>query len=556
IIQKETLSEDDKTKLISVLSKLPTKDLISLLGDDFKNYKENNIRWDYDYGLFKEFLYYIHNRQGIRQIIKSFNESGNWMKNLCPTKTFLKFLKEKQIQLEPSSKEDKPNIIQDQIEEINKFASVITKVVDNNIINTVIKTLILKNPRKYNAYDIKKWFFLSDVSTRNQLKRMFTETEYQKYIRTQTHVTITIIKEIAKKKGGKCHTKNIKNAKSRLHLECAEGHHFFPSYDSVVYQKTWCPQCNIYVSETICRKFFEKIFKKPFPKSYLDWLINENGNQMELDGYNKDLGLAFEYQGIQHRKKAFDKTVEELHKIQREDAHKLKLCNENNMILFQIPDDEILPYNKMQEFIEEEYKKRTGKTLKNIPKYDYHEFSIYENEFAKKFRDYIELKKGTIITPYFSARKEITLRCKEGHQWTTTPNSVYKDNWCPGCAGNMKGTTEFFRKIGKEFNCDLISEYINAKTSLLYECPEGHKFKKSPYWLKKDKEKIKFLCPDCKMDIFAKKFQNFIRKKGAHLLTPYKGRSKPVTIKCKNNHVRETTPGAVYQGNSCQSCKK
>ncbi|KKN38719.1 hypothetical protein LCGC14_0750710 [marine sediment metagenome] len=59
IIRNETLSEEDKTTLISVLSKLPTKDLIFLLGDDFKKHKENNVRWDYDYGRFKEFLYYI-----------------------------------------------------------------------------------------------------------------------------------------------------------------------------------------------------------------------------------------------------------------------------------------------------------------------------------------------------------------------------------------------------------------------------------------------------------------------------------------------------------------
>lgn len=82
------------------------------------------------------------------------------------------------------------------------------------------------------------------------------------------------------------------------------------------------------------------------------------------------------------------------------------------------------------------------------------------------------------------------------------------------------------------------------------------KFKKSPYWLKKANKNIKILCPDCKMDAYAKKFHNFVRNKGGHLLTPYKERAKPIKIKCKNNHVRETTPAAVYQGSSCQACKK
>jgi len=393
IIQKDKLSKEDKTKLISVLSKLPIKDLISLLGEDFKKYMQNYMRWGYNYEPFEEFLHYIHRIPLIKQFIEEFNNTGNWIKNLLPTKTFINFLKEKQKQLVDFPKDDRTNTIKDQIKVISNFSSLITKIRDNNIINKVIKAIILENPGKYNAYDIEKWFLISDTSARNQLKRIFTEDEYQHYIRTQKHVTIDTIRKVVTKKGGKCHTKTLKNAKSKLHLECGEGHHFFPTYDSVVYQDTWCPDCNTYVGETICRRFFEKIFKRSFPKSYPEWLINENGNQMELDGYNKDLGLAFEYQGIQHRKKAFNKTENDLKNIQKEDAFKLKLCKENGVILIQIPDDEIVPYNKMQEYIEQEYERKTGKTLKNIPKYDYREFIIYENKYAKKFRVYVEIRR-------------------------------------------------------------------------------------------------------------------------------------------------------------------
>ncbi|KKM82340.1 hypothetical protein LCGC14_1320570, partial [marine sediment metagenome] len=46
IIQKEMLSEEDKTKLISVLTDLSIKDLIFLLGDDFRKYTDN-ILLDY-----------------------------------------------------------------------------------------------------------------------------------------------------------------------------------------------------------------------------------------------------------------------------------------------------------------------------------------------------------------------------------------------------------------------------------------------------------------------------------------------------------------------------
>jgi len=371
------------------------------------------------------------------------------------------------------------------------------------------------------------------------------EDEYQEYIRTQKRVSIDTIKEIVKRKGGKCHTKDVKNAKSRLHLECSESHHFFPTYDSVVYQNTWCPHCNIYVGETICRIFFERIFKKPFPKSYPEWLPN----RMELDGYNKDLGLVFEYQGIQHRKKAFGMSDEEFQNIQRNDALKLKKCEENNIVLLQIPDDEIVPYEEMQKYIENEYERKTGIILKNIPSYDYREFNIYENENAKKFREFVEKKGGVLATPYFTAKVEVTIICENGHHWDTSPNSVYQGNWCSSCSGNVKGNAEFFLEIGRKFGCELVSEYVNAKTNLQFRCKKcDNEFQKDPYNLKKDHKKIEILCPECKNNKYAQNFEEFISQKGWRLMTPYKGRGRPIKIECKNGNIWETTPAAIYQG--------
>jgi len=56
------------------------------------------------------------------------------------------------------------------------------------------------------------------------------------------------------------------------------------------------------------------------------------------------------------------------------------------------------------------------------------------------------------------------------------------------------------------------------------------------------------------MDVFAEKFQHFVSKKGGQLITQYKGRFNPITIKCNKNHTWNTTPGAVYQGRWCKIC--
>ena len=465
-------------------------------------------------------------------------------------------MKDIEKELENTYNDNMSNNIKNKKETISNYIDLIEKIREKNILNDGIQNRILENKGNYNAYDIENWLLVSDTSARNQLKRMFTEQEYQEYIRTQKHATIDAVKELTEKRGGTCHTDAITNAKSRLHLECAEGHHFFPTYDSVVYQDTWCPDCHTYLNETICRNYFERIFEKPFPKSYPEWLINEKGNQMELDGYNKELELAFEYQGIQHREKAFGMSDQDLQNRQRDDKLKQKLCEDNNVSLLQIPDDKILPYDKMQDYIQDEYKKKTGINLENIPKHDYREFNLQENIQAKKFRVLVEDKGGFLVTPYFSAKKDVSIICENGHEWTTTPNSIYQGNWCSHCSGNIKGETKFFQEIGNKFACKLTNEYVNAKTPLWYECPKGHKFKKSPYWLKKDNKKIEVLCPNCKLDKFAEKFQNFVNKKGGSILTNYQGRFKPIEITCKKNYKWKTTPGAVYQGSWCKSCKK
>ncbi len=50
-IKKDKLDEDDKEQLISVLSKLPTEDLISLLGNDFRQHTQKYIKWGWDFDL-------------------------------------------------------------------------------------------------------------------------------------------------------------------------------------------------------------------------------------------------------------------------------------------------------------------------------------------------------------------------------------------------------------------------------------------------------------------------------------------------------------------------
>lgn len=94
----------------------------------------------------------------------------------------------------------------------------------------------------------------------------------------------------------------------------------------------------VWKSEQETRKIFELILKADFKKSRPDWLKSPKGGRLELDGYNKELKLAFEYQGeyhyidlpIHHQQRT-------LKEVQKNDECKLKLCRKYGIDLIQVP---------------------------------------------------------------------------------------------------------------------------------------------------------------------------------------------------------------------------
>jgi len=103
----------------------------------------------------------------------------------------------------------------------------------------------------------------------------------------------------------------------------------------------WCPACSAGFGERVVLHFFQLLFNKPFPKIRPDWLRGSiKGPALELDGYNKELALAFEHQGSQHYNldPIFSNTVEKLAAQKKRDALKLRLCEMNGVTLITIPE--------------------------------------------------------------------------------------------------------------------------------------------------------------------------------------------------------------------------
>ncbi len=157
--------------------------------------------------------------------------------------------------------------------------------------------------------------------------------------------------------------------------QCGKCHEVFEMDITHVSRPQWCPSCTEGESEEVCRGFFEHIFKAKFQKGHPEWLVNPfSGGKMHLDGYNKRLKLAFEFNGPQHYKMypKYHKKYQDFVKQQERDLFKATLCKEKDINLIVVP--YWFDYDEFQEHIIEEYAKLTGNVLKKIPKYDWSKF--------------------------------------------------------------------------------------------------------------------------------------------------------------------------------------
>lgn len=127
------------------------------------------------------------------------------------------------------------------------------------------------------------------------------------------------------------------NTQNKTKWKCKLGHIFNSSYNHI-YNGHGCTKCTM-KNEEECRRIFQDIFQKPFDKRRPEWLrMNDNGRLLELDGYEEELGVAFEYDGEQHFK-AIPRFGGEIsyERTKKRDAIKDILCRERGVFLIRIP---------------------------------------------------------------------------------------------------------------------------------------------------------------------------------------------------------------------------
>ena len=379
-----------------------------------------------------------------------------------------------------------------------------------------------------------------------------------------TKLTLKDMKKLAETRGGKCLSLVYENARRKLKWECSEGH-LWESVPYTIKKGGWCPECSIGLGERICRVFFQQLFNHPFPKSRPKWLINEDGNQMELDGFCKSLKIAFEFQGVQHYEHVeYFQTKTQFKKRREDDKRKRDLCNKHGIALILVPEiGRYLNINDVKDFIIKECK---NEGFQKLPKNIESKIVDLKEAYTPDSKEHLNIlntiarkNEGTCLSKtYLGNNIKLTFKCKNDHIWEAVPSSIKQGVWCPICANINRGearklTIEEMQSIAEKRKGKCLSKkYINSKSKLRWQCEHGHIWEATVSTVMGGA-----WCPECagnkKLDMPSMDRIAYERG-GKCLSSKYINARTKLKWQCEKGHIWKAIPDNVKKGSWCPVC--
>ena len=95
-------------------------------------------------------------------------------------------------------------------------------------------------------------------------------------------------------------------------------------------------------------------------------------------------------------------------------------------------------------------------------------------------REVATLRGGECLSgEYINAHTSMLWKCKEGHIWKTRSDGILRGKWCPTCA---RKRSHDWQRLSISIMSDFVAgrgrclsdEYVNAHSKLLWECNKGH----------------------------------------------------------------------------------
>lgn len=158
---------------------------------------------------------------------------------------------------------------------------------------------------------------------------------------------------LAREKGGECLSGHYVNAHEPMHWRCGNDHEWWTPFKHVKNSDSWCPDCK-WKTEQRVRELVEAKLGIRTPKALPEFMRNPStGRILELDGFNVEHRIAWEYNGEQHYRPVFG--GENIEYRKQLDALKVRLCDENWVTLIVVPCDEERGGVSLEAFIDDKF---------------------------------------------------------------------------------------------------------------------------------------------------------------------------------------------------------
>ena len=163
-----------------------------------------------------------------------------------------------------------------------------------------------------------------------------------------------------------------------------------------------------------------------------------------------------------------------------------------------------------------------------------------------------------LSTEYINNSTKMSVSCPKGHIYKVSYKNFLQGHRCPYCAGQII-TYDYIKNYIESFGYKILStEYKNAHSEILIECPEGH-----IYATKWNNFQQGYRCPICNSQskiITYEQAKNYIEKEGYKLLTKKEDfinlTKTRLLIQCPQGHIYDVKWNNFLNGKRCPYCKR
>jgi hypothetical protein len=383
--------------------------------------------------------------------------------------------------------------------------------------------------------------------------------------------SIELMRETAIKRGGKCLSTVYKGLNEKLEWQCCDEHIWEATPRNILHCNSWCPKCRGNVGEELVRATLIEAFGKPFERTRREeWLRGR-----ELDGYNSEMKLAFEYQGIQHFQRVphFHREDGQFELQLARDAQKREDCKNAGVTLLEI--------SHKVKF--EDLRSVVRKMLIDL-KFSIADAILTDTEFynlsrAGSYSDTrlelaktIAIAKGGVClaTKYISFGFKMPFKCREGHEFRASLQDISQPlsrgpRFCPTCGGTQQKSEDEIRARVEALGYQLSAVKTEAsggrpRRVLTVRCPANH----DPYdvimdnLISKDGS-LRKGCSKCSHAEHGRSLRSdistWLTENGIEIIGEYTRNSALSRWKCSQGHEFEATFVALKQRkNKCRIC--